>query len=395
MRSNDLAQKGSTRHAVRNFTKQGGPRGRRKPLLGACAVLFMVACAPTQVTSIPGADARAADTHPAGTNTAATGGSTGSGGASATGTGGSTVDQGSDGAVTTGTGGESTGGSLGTGGTQGTGGTSSGRGGSTDGTGGRGSGGAATGGGAGIGTGGAAGSAGGNSGNATGGAGAYSPCPAAGTACVILPFGDSITYGYGTTDLGGYRSLVFGLAVADSKSLTFVGGSADGPSTLAGRPFPRNHEGHSSYTIDGSLGITPLVDQGLITKYKPNIVLLMIGTNDMSQTLDLPNAPTRLGKLIDKIVAGAPNALIVVAKITPSQKEPANTNTQAYNAALPAIVQTRVSQGKHVVLVDMYTPFVANSNWKSAYMTDSVHPKEAGYRLMGDVWYSAIKGVLH
>jgi lysophospholipase L1-like esterase len=245
--------------------------------------------------------------------------------------------------------------------------------------------------------GGGAGSGGAGSGGAgSGGAGgaSYDPCPAAGSPCVVLPFGDSITYGYGSTDLGGYRSALFALAVAGSKSLTFVGSSADGPSTVSGKPFPRQHEGHPGYTIAGSQGIAQFVQQGIIKTFKPNIVLLAIGTNDISQNIDLPNAPLRLGQLIDAILVDAPSALIVVAQITPSQKEPANTYTTAYDAALPAVVQQRVKQGKHVVLVDMNAPFVAQADWKKTLMTDSVHPNDAGYAILSRVWYGALASVL-
>ena len=253
---------------------------------------------------------------------------------------------------------------------------------------------------AGAATSGSGGSAGSAGGTAAGGASGYQPCPA--SPCVILPLGDSITYGYGTTTAagddeaspGGYRVRLFSAALADSKTLTFVGSLADGPTTVSGQAFPRSHEGHASFTIDGAKGITQFVDDGIISKFKPNIVLLMIGTNDVSQSLDLANAPSRLGKLMDKIYAGAPDALIVVAKITPSQKEPANTNTSAYNAALPGVVQQRVAQGKHAVVVDMNQPFVANANWKKELMRDSVHPNNAGYQILSATWYAAIKGYL-
>ena len=38
------------------------------------------------------------------------------------------------------------------------------------------------------------------------------------------------------------------------------------------------------------------MDQGIIKQLEPNIVPLMIGTNDISQNIDLVNAPHRLGK---------------------------------------------------------------------------------------------------
>jgi GDSL-like Lipase/Acylhydrolase family len=235
-----------------------------------------------------------------------------------------------------------------------------------------------------------------------GGQSAYNPCPATG-ACVILPFGDSITWGWAgvenTDDLGGYRSQLFALSVADHKSLTFVGTQADGPATVSGEAFPRNHEGHAGYTIDDSgslMGITPLVVNapGVIRTYEPNIVLLMIGTNDMANSVDLANAPTRLGKLIDDIFADAPNVLVVVAQITPSQKGPANISTQAYNAAIPGIIRPRVAAGKHLIVVNMYAAFTVKSNWPSTLMTDSVHPNAAGYQIMAQTWYPAISRFL-
>ena len=68
------------------------------------------------------------------------------------------------------------------------------------------------------GRGGAAGSAGSGG---SGGAATYNPCPAAPAPCVILPFGDSITDGFGTP--GGYRIDLFRRTLTDGKRITFVG----------------------------------------------------------------------------------------------------------------------------------------------------------------------------
>ena len=35
------------------------------------------------------------------------------------------------------------------------------------------------------------------------------------------------------------------------KNVTFVGTQTNGPTTVAGRTFPRRHEGHGGYTIAG------------------------------------------------------------------------------------------------------------------------------------------------
>ncbi|HVZ89459.1 MAG TPA: SGNH/GDSL hydrolase family protein, partial [Polyangia bacterium] len=241
------------------------------------------------------------------------------------------------------------------------------------------------------------GSAAGASGSAGGaghaGAGGFSPCPAAGSPCAILPLGDSITWGYGSTTGGGYRVGIFSQAVAASKTITFVGSQKTGPTTVSGKPFPQGNEGHVGYSIDDSAqtnGIAGTLTDTAIATYKPNIVLLMIGTNDMHYSIDLANAPARLGALLDEITTDAPGALLVVATIIPANGTQ-NTPTKTYNAALPALIQARAAKGKHIVLVDMYA---AMKSWSTSLYKDSEHPNDAGYTIMADTWYQAIGSLL-
>jgi len=41
-----------------------------------------------------------------------------------------------------------------------------------------------------------------------------------------------------------------------------------------------------------------------------------------------------------------------------------------------------------------YGAFTANSDFKSKYLSDKLHPTDAGYVVMGDVWYDAIAELL-
>ena len=216
-----------------------------------------------------------------------------------------------------------------------------------------------------------------------------------------MPLGDSITYG--GMAVGGYRPELFRQSVMDMKKITFVGRSSNGPDTVLVNGtmimFPKKHEGYSGFTIDTNAalnrtGISSIVDVALPAG-KPDIVLLMIGTNDVNNDIDLPNAPARLGKLLDRITTLVPNALLVVAKITPTKTDATNTKVQAYNDAIPALVQTRVSAGKHIAMVDMYAAFTANASYKTALLNDDLHPNSpAGYALMGQTWYAGIKSYL-
>ncbi len=352
---------------------------RRAPSVGAVALAAIViaACAPEEGTG--GTTATGGSTTGGG-GVIGSGGQTGSGGA--TGSGGLT---GSGGAMgnggLTGSGGFSpTGGQMGTGGSAGRG--------SIGGVGGGGSGGRAGAGGGGAG--GRGGSAGGG-GNGTGGGGgaSFAPCPAAGTKCAIMPFGDSITDGVGSSG-GGYRVELFRLAVTGAKGITFVGRNVNGPTTVAGQPFPRNHEGWSGYTI---AGISSSLADMAITLAKPHIITLMIGTNDVNQGMD-NGAPNRLGTLLDTITTDAPNALLVVAKMVPTTNDGTNGRVRTYNDAIPGLVQSRVASGKHILMVDMYGAFTANTSYKTALMNDVLHPNDAGYVVMAQTWFNAIQGYL-
>jgi len=220
---------------------------------------------------------------------------------------------------------------------------------------------------------------------------AFQPCPSDGSACKIMPLGDSITFGLQSSTGGGYRVELFRKAVADSHLITFVGRQATGPNTLDGQPFPRNNEGYSGATIaTGGNQLASRADAAFAAN-PPNIVLLHIGTNNLYQ--GLPQGVTaQLGDLIDQVIRDAPNALIVVAQITPLGS--ATNGVQPYNAAIPAIVQQRIDAGKHLLLVNMSAAFAAANNNVSALLADGVHPNDQGYAIMAQTWYDAIESVL-
>jgi lysophospholipase L1-like esterase len=237
------------------------------------------------------------------------------------------------------------------------------------------------------GSGGRGGGAGSSGAAGSGGTSGYRPCPTTG-ACKIMPFGDSITQGYNVN--GGYRAPLFHLALAASRNITFVGSANDySVPTVDGMTFPRNHEGHGGYTIEGSNGISQFVNTS-IPNYQPHIITLMIGTNDINGNVNVSDAPNRLGRLLDSIFTRSADILVVLAQIVPSRTDGTNNAIRTYNSAMPALVSARVSQGRHVVLVDMYGAFTMDTNYKNSLLADNLHPNQAGYTKMADVWFAAL-----
>jgi lysophospholipase L1-like esterase len=303
-------------------------------------------------------------------------GGSGSGGSSASG--GNTASGGS-----TGSGGSTaSGGNTASGGSSATGGTSSGGDGgraSSGGAGGHAAGGAA---GGKTGSGGQGGGAAGATSTGGSGAGGSGSGPCKASPCVILPLGDSITHGFGSSDDAGYRSGLFKLIVAANQNVTFIGSLTNGPSMVSGKTFPKNHEGHDGYTVTQITGLVPPAKNFSTT---PHIILLHAGTNDMTMNQDPTKVANQLTTLITNLVNAAPNALIVVAKIIPLGYS--NSNYTSYIAKIPDVVKTFA--GKNVVMLDMST--LPGSDIKG---NGDVHPTDKGYMDMANLWYGAIKAYL-
>ena len=167
--------------------------------------------------------------------------------------------------------------------------------------------------------------------------------------------------------------------------------TSNGPAEVLGEPFPRSHEGHAGWTIDPGYnmlsssysGISKLVPSPALDA-NPNVILLMIGTNDLFAR-DTAGMAMRLEALLDKLAQNAPRALIVLAKLTPLGHD--DPNLTAYNAKIPGIVQSHAAKGEHIIGVDM-------SKLPTSALADGTHPTDQGYAYMASVWYAAIKDLL-
>jgi len=190
--------------------------------------------------------------------------------------------------------------------------------------------------------------------------------------------GDSITIGLGFD--GGYRVELFHLALEGGHDITFTGTQQpNGPAMVDGVTFPRNHEGISGQLISEIANRIP--SPGL--NEMPHIILVHAGTNDMNRMAN--GASDRLADLMDKLIAEAPDALIVMGNIIPL---PGNGSLEAFNAAIPGQVEERANGGSHIIFADQFTGF------ENSDLGDGVHPNEGGYTKMANAWFEAIEPYL-
>ena len=195
----------------------------------------------------------------------------------------------------------------------------------------------------------------------------------------IMALGDSITWGLKDPDYGGYRHLLGTLLANDGYSFEFVGSMQSG----TGVTPSADNEGHSGWTIQQ---IQKGIDsQGWLETYRPDVILLHIGTNDLRPRVGgAASAPEKLSALLDDILTRLPQVRVIVAQIIPFAAGTDDAH-RAYNAAIPTIA---ASKGPRVSIVDMQNIL------SRADYADGFHPKAVGYDKMARAWEHAIREVV-
>ncbi|KAK2624752.1 hypothetical protein QTJ16_005945 [Diplocarpon rosae] len=195
----------------------------------------------------------------------------------------------------------------------------------------------------------------------------------------IITIGASIAKGYGSTDGNGFRSGVKSILTSAGNRVTMVGTQRSGT-------MPNNdHEAYEGLRIDE---VTAKVKANLATlKPSPNIAIIHLGSNDISQNYATSTMHQRLSSLLDYICQTLPNARIVVSTLLPHTK--IEDGALKYNANLRAVVNSQRQRGRHVYLADVHTPELTPGD-----MHDTIHPNNNGYAKMARIYAKAIQDAL-
>ncbi|KAJ7058771.1 lipolytic enzyme [Mycena amicta] len=191
----------------------------------------------------------------------------------------------------------------------------------------------------------------------------------------IMPLGASITFGIGSSDGNGYRGALYNLLAADGNTVNMVGSQKGG--TMA----DPDNEGYPGFVISQVNTKANLA----MPVQRPNVVTLLVGTNDAAQNLDLANAPARLTTLIQNVLDAPPLTLVIVSTLPPNANAAEDARIDTYNAALPGVVSKFVAAGRSVVLVDCHAVVAV------ADLVDGTHPNDAAYARMAKVFYNGFQ----
>ena len=204
----------------------------------------------------------------------------------------------------------------------------------------------------------------------------------------VMPLGDSNTLGLSnvlpTAQLESYRGALWSRITADKSWIDYVGGRSNGPASLPD---------HDHLGVSG-IRATTVISQakGHASTYRPDVVLLMLGTNDALNEADAAaTVPGDLMRIMQNLQAGAPGVTVLLSALPPidpdapgySKRANADDIRDAINGQLSALAASARAQG-----ID--AKFVAPS-WNKSDLYDGVHLTAAGHAKLAAAWRAALE----
>ena len=177
--------------------------------------------------------------------------------------------------------------------------------------------------------------------------------------------------GHGSSDSNSFREKLRDMMPGNR--VDYIG------SKSAGNMSNNACECHSGFPIG------PLIDVAQQSLHlKPNVILVIGGTNDLLHDMNLKEAPQVMGRLIDNLTSTLPDATLVVAKLPPFGNTFIDRKRPPFNNGLDPVVEKRQREGRRVLLVDAAVPVELIDK------KDQLHPNDVGYQMIADKFYVAL-----
>ncbi|HEV8081991.1 MAG TPA: GDSL-type esterase/lipase family protein [Chitinophagaceae bacterium] len=221
----------------------------------------------------------------------------------------------------------------------------------------------------------------------------------------ILAIGNSITNG--TNKYNSYRRPLWQLLHNANYNFDFIGswnkhhmgGEVPNPD------FDMDHDGHSGWTTHDMLSPPDWDKQRgnintWLQAYRPDIVLVELGTNDVFQCVPAKAAMENIDSILNILRNKNPQVKIFLAQIPPlgaqwAEKKLCGTDIsygksiEIFNNQITKLAAEKNTIVSPVIAVDLFT----NVN-PATDMYDDIHPNDIGEWNMAESWYKAIKKYL-
>lgn len=222
--------------------------------------------------------------------------------------------------------------------------------------------------------------------------------------------GDSITLGDADGDANGSpRKSIHSLLIANGYTFTFTGhstASVDGLPTTGTSPETnlfQYHSGISGSASGNDAAAQPDITQdlanfwtsGRLATVKPQVVLIMLGTDEIDADIDRAAAPSRLAGFLDALYGqpGVGSPTVFVANIPPNRSAAGKPAWVAeFNAEIPGIVGAQRALGRDVHFVDQFTPI--ENDFSALMQGDNLHTNAAGNAILAQQWFNKISAVV-
>ena len=220
-----------------------------------------------------------------------------------------------------------------------------------------------------------------------------------------MPLGDSITRGVSSGAIPdesayyvAYRKALHDLLVGEGYDVDFVGSLDDGSAVFA----DSQHEGHGGWYADGDPSgndIRPNVYNWLVAN-PADIVLLHIGTNDISNGQTPSSTATDVNNILDEIdryesdnsVKITVMLALIINQLGYTCSDPSVTST--YDDLLDTMAIGRINSGDRIEIVDMECGAgIDYAQEPDGDMYSTLHPFHTGYEKMANLWFSGFQAI--
>ncbi|KAI8952509.1 SGNH hydrolase-type esterase domain-containing protein [Xylaria longipes] len=200
----------------------------------------------------------------------------------------------------------------------------------------------------------------------------------------IMFVGASITRGEVSTGDRGYRKHIRDTVISWGNDVNCVGFNRFGDWE------DNDVEGWGAYRIRT---ITKSANQS-VPALQPNLVLVQVGTSDCFQKDDTKHIGSRMRILIDTIMGAEPRATVIMSTLATTPNPDYEPCILSANDQIRQVAADLMRENKTVALSEMhYDQGLPNRPRPEDIGPDSIHPTDAGYIMMGNIFLESIQEV--